>query len=122
MKTFNEWKNDHLSKTPEDADLNQSQLLQKFNDYISEGLKTKSSKKSAEKAPSSYKSSITSSSHLEPNNKSTSTSTPESYPSQRDQTQQEILTQLKQINWAIRGGFLFIILVVSGIIKPGIFG
>ena len=39
-----------------------------------------------------------------------------------DQTQQEILTQLKQINWAIRGGFLFIILVVSGIIKPGIFG
>ena len=39
-----------------------------------------------------------------------------------DQTQQEILTQLKQINWAIRGGFLFIMLVVTGIIKPGIFG
>jgi hypothetical protein len=39
-----------------------------------------------------------------------------------DQTQQEILTQLKQINWAIRIGFLFIMLVVLGIIKPGIFG
>ena len=39
-----------------------------------------------------------------------------------DQTQQEILTQLRQINWAIKGGFLFIILVVTGIIKPGIFG
>ena len=39
-----------------------------------------------------------------------------------DQTQQEILSQLKQINWAIRIGFLFIMLVVAGIIKPGIFG
>ena len=39
-----------------------------------------------------------------------------------DQTQQKILSELKQINWAIRIGFLFIILVVTGIIKPGIFG
>jgi hypothetical protein len=37
-------------------------------------------------------------------------------------TQLDILSQLKQINWAIRIGFLFIMLVVSGIIKPGIFG
>jgi hypothetical protein len=36
-------------------------------------------------------------------------------------TQREILSQLKQINWAIRIGFLFIMLVISGIIKPGIF-
>ena len=41
---------------------------------------------------------------------------------QSDQTQQEILSQLKQMNWAIRIGFLYIILVISGIIKPGIFG
>ena len=41
---------------------------------------------------------------------------------QSDQTQQEILSQLKQINWAIRIGFLYIMLVVTGIIKPGIFG
>ena len=39
-----------------------------------------------------------------------------------DQTQLEILSQLKQINWAIRIGFLFIMAVVAGIIKPGIFG
>jgi hypothetical protein len=39
-----------------------------------------------------------------------------------DQTQQEILSQLKQINWAIRIGFAFIAAVVAGIIKPGIFG
>ena len=39
-----------------------------------------------------------------------------------DQTQQEILSQLKQINWAIRIGFVYIMLVVSEIIKPGIFG
>ena len=38
------------------------------------------------------------------------------------QTQEEILKQLKQINWGIRVGFLFIMLVVTGIIKPGIFG
>ena len=41
---------------------------------------------------------------------------------QTDQTQQEILSQLKQINWAIRIGFAFIAAVVAGIIKPGIFG
>ena len=39
----------------------------------------------------------------------------------QDQTQKEILKQLKQINWAIRIGFLFIMLVISGIIKPGAF-
>ena len=39
-----------------------------------------------------------------------------------DQTQLEILSQLKQINWAIRIGFAFIAAVVAGIIKPGIFG
>ena len=33
-----------------------------------------------------------------------------------DATQQEILKQLKQINWAVRIGFLFIMLVISGII------
>ena len=38
-----------------------------------------------------------------------------------DATQQEILKQLKQINWAVRVGFLFIMLVISGVIKPGIF-
>ena len=38
------------------------------------------------------------------------------------QTQEEILKQLKQINWGIRVGFLFIMLVVTGIIKPGVFG
>ena len=38
-----------------------------------------------------------------------------------DATQQEILKQLKQINWAVRTGFLFIMLVISGVIKPGIF-
>ena len=37
-------------------------------------------------------------------------------------TQKEVLATLKQINWAIRVGFLFIMLVISGIIKPGIFG
>ena len=42
--------------------------------------------------------------------------------SSTDQTQEEILKQLKQINWGIRAGFLFIMLVVTGIIKPGIFG
>ena len=42
--------------------------------------------------------------------------------SSKDQTQEEILKQLKQINWGIRVGFLFIMLVVTGIIKPGIFG
>ena len=36
-------------------------------------------------------------------------------------TQQEILSKLNQINWAVRIGFLFIILVISGVIKPGIF-
>ena len=45
-----------------------------------------------------------------------------SNPSSIDQTQEEILKQLKQINWGIRVGFLFIMLVVTGIIKPGIFG
>ena len=45
-----------------------------------------------------------------------------SNPSSTDQTQEEILKQLKQINWGIRVGFLFIMLVVTGIIKPGIFG
>ena len=29
---------------------------------------------------------------------------------------------LKAIRWTIAGGFLFIILVISGVIKPGIFG
>ena len=53
-----------FEQTPEDADLDSSQLLQKFNDYISEGLESKSSKQSAEKAPSSYKSSTTSSAIL----------------------------------------------------------
>ena len=41
---------------------------------------------------------------------------------QLQKTQEETLKQLKQINWGIRVGFLFIILVVTGIIKPGIFG
>ena len=34
----------------------------------------------------------------------------------------EIHTTMKAIRWTIAGGFLFIILVISGIIKPGIFG
>ena len=34
-----------------------------------------------------------------------------------DQTQKEILNQLKQINWAIRIGIFYIMLVISGIIK-----
>ena len=41
---------------------------------------------------------------------------------QLQKTQEETLKELKQINWGIRIGFLFIILVISGIIKPGIFG
>ena len=42
MRTFNEWKHDHLSQNLEDADLDQSQLFQKYNDYISERLGIKS--------------------------------------------------------------------------------
>ena len=34
----------------------------------------------------------------------------------------EIHSTMKAIRWTIAGGFLFIILVISGIIKPGIFG
>ena len=43
-------------------------------------------------------------------------------PSSTDQTQEEILSQLKQINWAIRIGFLYIMGVISGIIPAGVFG
>ena len=34
----------------------------------------------------------------------------------------EIHSTMKAIRWTIAGGFLFIILVITGIIKPGIFG
>lgn len=34
----------------------------------------------------------------------------------------EIHSTMKAIRWTIAGGFLFIILVISGIINPGIFG
>jgi hypothetical protein len=38
-----------------------------------------------------------------------------------EETQKEILKQLKQINWAVRIGFLFIMLVISGVIRPEVF-
>ena len=34
----------------------------------------------------------------------------------------EIHSTMKAIRWTIAGGFLFIMLVITGIIKPGIFG
>ena len=39
-----------------------------------------------------------------------------------EQKLDEIHTTMKAIRWTIAGGFLFLILVISGIIKPGIFG
>ena len=44
---------------------------------------------------------------------------PISSPRSTDQTQKEILNQLKQINWAIRAGVLLIMLVVTGVIPIG---
>ena len=39
MKTFNEWKESHLEDNPKDQSLGHSELMEKFNEYIKNGLK-----------------------------------------------------------------------------------
>ena len=99
MKNYDQWKNDYIRKDASRKYSSDKDLKSKYDDYINQ---------SGESIGESM-----------PSNKESSSSNMTSH---TDQTQQEILIQLKQINWAVRIGFLFIMAVVSGIIKPGIFG
>ena len=117
MKTFNEWKDFYLKENPKDLSLDHSVLMKRFNDYIKENLVSNKGDKIKEHKV-----------YYE-NTKETKLNDPAKAEVARSDNFQPILHKLdeihstmKQINWGIRVGFLFIMLVVTGIIKPGIFG
>ena len=97
--------------------------MKRFNDYIKENLVTNKEDKMKEYKVSYENTKETKQTfrdHLSDSAKAVAVSSDNFQPILYKLD--EIHSTMKAIRWTIAGGFLFIILVITGIIKPGIFG